>query len=339
MITIKDVAREAGVSVATVSRVYAGSDLVSEQTRVHVREVGGRLNYTPHAAARSLSTNKTNTIGVLLPDLYGEFFSEVIRGIDQAARPFGYHLLVSSAHEEQSAVDAALGSMRGRVDGLIFMSPDLDARAALSRLPAHLPVVVLNSPDEGTQAGSIIIANYEGAHAMVRHLMALGHRRIAIIKGAVGNFDAAERLRGYRAALQDSGIPPEPRWELQGDFSENSGFAAANEVLALSPRPTAVFAANDSMAIGALYGFRQAGLQVPADIAVTGFDDIPIARYLEPPLTSVHVDITALGERAMRRLLHAMRPNGQRPAEREVLPATLVVRSSCGSDLNRRERS
>ena len=331
MFTIKDVAREAGVSVATVSRVYAGSARVAERTRSLVREVGARLGYSPHGAARSLITNRTMTLGVLLPDLYGEFFSEVIRGIDQTARRHDYHLLVSSAHQDPDALEAALRSMRGRVDGLIVMAPDLPAPLPGAGLPLRFPIVLLNSPDEAQETDSITIANFDGAYAMVRHLLGAGHRRIATLRGSVGNFDAAERLRGYRAALRDAGIEPDARWELEGDFSEDSGYAAAARVLALDPRPTALFAANDSMAIGALCGFRHAGLRIPQDIAVTGFDDIPIAQYVDPPLTSVHVDISALGARATRRLVDSIESRGAREVAHEVLPASLIVRGSCGS--------
>ncbi|HLS47029.1 MAG TPA: LacI family DNA-binding transcriptional regulator [Gemmatimonadales bacterium] len=330
MITIKDVARAAGVSVATVSRVYTGSDRVREETRVHVWEVAGRLGYAPHGTARSLITSRTSTIGVLLPDLYGEFFSEVIRGIDQTAQREGYHLLVSSAHAEQSAVEAALRSMRGRVDGLIIMSPGHEALAPLANLPANFPVVLLNSAGGTDQTDSITVANADGARTMVRHLISLGHRRIAVLRGSPGNFDAAERLRGYREALTEAGISPRPRWELEGNFSEASGYAAAEAILAQTDRPTALFAANDSMAIGALAGFRRAGLTVPGDMAVAGFDDIPLSRYMDPPLTSVHVDISALGERATARLLAGMDRDPARERIREVLPVTLVVRRSCG---------
>jgi LacI family transcriptional regulator len=329
MITIKDVAREAGVSVATVSRVYTGADRVSEPTRLRVREVGRRLGYSPHGAARSLITRKTSTLGVLLPDLYGEFFSEVIRGIDQAARHAGYHLLVSSAHEDSETFEAALRSMRGRVDGLIVMSPGLDAGAALASLPASFPIVLLNSAAHGDRLDSIGFANYEGALAMVRYLVGLGHRRIAIITGADGNFDAAERVRGYRAALAEAGITPDPAWVIPGDFSESSGYAAALTLLELTPRPGAVFATNDSMAIGALSRLREAGLEIPRDMAVAGFDDIPMARYMNPPLTSVHVDISALGELATRRLLAGIERHDPGRERHVTLPATLMIRESC----------
>lgn len=333
MVTIKDVAREAGVSVATISRVCNGSAAVKEETRRHVLDVAARLGYSPHGAARSLITSRTNTIGVLLPDLHGEFFSEVIRSIDQAAHQDGYHLLVSSSHDEEREIVASFRAMRGRVDGLLVMSPDLDARTAIHAFPHGFPVVLLNCPAEREGYDSIVIANYEGANAVVKHLIDLGHRRIAMITGRERNHDAAERRRGFRDAMRAGGIPAEDAIEVAGDFSEESGFQAARELLRAERRPTAIFAANDSMAIGALSALREGGSRVPEEIAVAGFDDIPMARYMNPPLTTVHVDISALGARATNRLLEQIHeePSGGRTHRQEVVPTTLVVRGSSGA--------
>jgi LacI family transcriptional regulator len=221
--------------------------------------------------------------------------------------------------------------MRGRVDGLIVMWPDMDADAAVRNLPAGFPMVLLHSPAGPAAFDVITIANFDGAYAMVRHLIGLGHARIAIIGGVAGNFDAAERLRGYRAALADSAVATDAAIEEQGDFSEDSGFLATQRLLGSSSRPTAIFAANDSMAIGALSALREAGLRVPDDIAVAGFDDIPMARYLDPPLSSVHVDMTALGERATLRLVAALRDQSTHERRAEILPTTLMLRRSCGA--------
>ncbi|MEP7227913.1 MAG: LacI family DNA-binding transcriptional regulator [Gemmatimonadales bacterium] len=331
MTTIKDVARVAGVSVATVSRVCNGSPSVKEETRRHVGEVASRLSYAPHGAARSLITSRTSTIGVLLPDLYGEFFSEVIRGIDQTAQHHGYHLLVSSSHDGRPAIEGALRSMRGRVDGLIVMWPEMDAEIAVRNLPAGFPVVLLNAPATPDAFDVIMIANFDGARAMVCHLLDLGHTRIAIIKGAAGNVDAAERLRGYRVALAEAGATASPELEVAGDFTEESGFRATRELMLGEARPSAIFAANDAMAIGSLSALREAGLRVPEDVALAGFDDIPMARYLEPALSSVHVDISALGERATLRLLAAIRDKDGHQPRAETLPTILVLRRSCGA--------
>jgi LacI family transcriptional regulator len=330
MVTIRDVAREAGVSVATVSRVHNNSSRVREPTRRRVRRVATRLGYAPHAAAQSLSTRRTSSLGVLLPDLYGEFYAELIRGIDQTAQRHGYHLLVASSHNDKRTIEAALQAMRGRVDGLILMAPAPGARLARRDLPELIPVVFLNSDLPGKAFDSIVVANREGAYAMVRHLAALGHQRIAMIAGPVRNFDAGERLRGYRAALRDASIRPSHRLEVPGDFTQGSGFEACRRLLRDHPVPTAIFAANDAMAIGALSALAEAGVPVPAEMAVAGFDDIPMARYMHPPLSTVRVDISALGEHATSRLVAAVGNGRSHHHRRETLPVTLVVRDSCG---------
>ncbi|HEX7049207.1 MAG TPA: LacI family DNA-binding transcriptional regulator [Longimicrobiales bacterium] len=329
-VTIKEVARRAGVSVATVSRVFNNSGPVSEETRRRIHAVAKRLRYTPNSAARSLITSRTSAVGVLLPDLYGEFFSEVIRGIDRTAQAHGYHLLVSGWHNDRAAIETMLRSMRGRVDGLIVMSPHLDARALTTNLPENLPAVLLNCPVEGDAFDALNIDNFGGAYEMVRHLVAHGHRRVALIKGAEANHDAQERQRGYRAALRDGGAEWSESLELAGDFKESSGYRAALEALALEPRPTAIFAANDSMAIGALSALRESGLSVPGEMAVAGFDDIPIARYVTPSLSSVHVAIDELGARACDRLIEAVKEKNRHQRRQEQLPTRLVLRDSCG---------
>lgn len=330
-VTIKDVARAAGVSVATVSRVINGKGPVRDATRERIAEVAATLRYVPHGGARSLITKRTDTVGVVLPDLFGEFFSELIRGMDLAARRRGYHLLISSSHADRSEVEAVLRAMRGRVDGLVVMSPDVDARALKENLVATLPVILINSSVDGLDLDSLRVDNVGGAAAMVRHLAGLGHRRIAIVRGAGGNNDAEERLRGYREALAELGLPAEAELELPGDFSEEAGYRAGRRALALDPRPDAVFAANDSMAIGVLAALREAGIEVPGGMALAGFDDIPIAPFLTPPLTSVRVEIAELGARALERLVAILARGGAPAGRTEVVPTRVVVRASCGS--------
>lgn len=327
-VTIKEVAKEAGVSIATVSRVFNNSGPVNDDTKQRILDVAQRLRYMPHGAARSLITAKTNTLGVLLPDLYGEFFSEVIRGIDQAARDSGYHVLLSSSHAERKEVEAALQAMRGRVDGMIIMHPDIDAKVLKRNLSSSIPVVLISSQADAASSQSLNIDNYNGAVAAVKHLIDHGHQRVAIIKGAAANFDAAERLRGYHDALKGAGITD--MLEVDGDFTERAGYRAGKQILTLEPRPTAVFASNDAMAIGALGAFREAGIDVPGDLAVVSFDDIPIAAYVNPPLTSVHVSINDLGAQATKRLIETVRGDRGTGSTPGVLPAKLVVRRSCG---------
>src|SRR4029079_9111820 len=236
------------MSVATVSRVLNDSGPVSDETKKLIREVAGRMRYVPHSGARSLITSKTETIGVLLPDLYGEFFSEVIRGMDDTAQKNGFHLLISRAYADRHGIETPMKAMRGRVDGVVAMSPDLDENSLLN-LPSTIPVVLLCSVPRGYEIDSLTIQNSRGAREMVAHLISRGHRRIAIIKGAARNYDAAERLRGYRLALRDAGIDRYSSLQLSRDFTEAAGYTAARAVLDMRSRPTAIFAANDSMAI------------------------------------------------------------------------------------------
>jgi len=329
MVTIKDVARAAKVSVATVSRVINGSGPVKEETRRLIREVAGKMRYVPHSGARSLITSKTETLGVLLPDLYGEFFSEVIRGMDDTAQKNGFHLLISRAYADRHGIETAIKAMRGRVDGVVVMSPDIDADSLLN-LPSTIPVVLLCSVSRGNEIDSLTIQNCRGAREMVTHLVSLGHKRIAILKGSPRNYDAAERLRGYRMALREGGITPDVGLEREGDFTEAGGYNATLALLAMNRRPTAIFAANDSMAIGALSALRESGVQVPDEMAVAGFDDIPLARYMDPPLSSVHVPICELGARAVGLLLHGITHKNDHPRRRERVSTKLVIRKSTG---------
>ena len=331
MVTIKDVAREANVSVATVSRVLNGSGPVSEETGRLIREVAGRMRYVPHSGARSLITSKTETLGVLLPDLYGEFFSEVIRGMDNTAQRHGFHLLISRSYADKDGIETAMRAMRGRVDGVVAMSPDLDAESVLN-LPSTIPLVLLCSVPRGNAIDSLTIQNSRGAREMVSHLVARGHTRIAIIKGSARNYDAAERLRGYRMALRDGGMTPEASLEREGDFTEAGGYAATLELLSMQKRPTAIFAANDSMAIGALSALRESGVRVPEEMAVAGFDDIPLARFMDPPLSSVHVPICELGSRAVELLLHGVTHKNDHERRRERVSTKLVIRRSTGGE-------
>lgn len=327
-ITIKDVAREASVSVATVSRALNGHHNVAPDVRRLVLEIAQRLRYQPHAAARSLSSRTTQTIGVVLPDLYGEFFSELIRGIDGVAREYRRHLLVSSYHGAQEEQGAALRAMRGRVDGLLVLSPYADQPGFLTdNLPSGLPAVLINTrlPDEAYPV--LNIDNHGGAVAMVRHLVAAGYRRIAFIGGPQGNFDAAERLRGYRDALAEL-LPDAREQVLPGDFGEASGMEAGNALLASMPRPDAIFAANDTMALGCLFALNEAGLRVPEDIALAGFDDVPVARFVHPTLTTMRISIAELGANALRRLLQDIDAPGQPRPDAQPLVPELVVRSS-----------
>jgi LacI family transcriptional regulator len=328
--TIKDVARAAGVSVATVSRALNGAENVTAETRQRVQAAAAELRFTPSSAARTLITRRTHNVGALLPDLYGEYFSELIRGIDLKARARGLHLLVSSSHGDAREAAAALRAMHGRVDGLLVMSPHIDTAALAANLPQGLPVVLINTrlPEEGV--ASFAVDNHGGAYAMTRHLISRGHRQVAFIAGPEHNYEAQERLRGYRSALAEL-LPGATELVLPGDFTEESGWRAGSEIATLAQRPDAVFCGNDMMAIGCLAALAEAGVRVPHDIALAGFDDIPMARYASPPLTTVRVRIAELGSLALDRLASAIENPGRSAPQHQTLRAELVVRQSCSS--------
>lgn len=330
VVTIKDVAREARVSVASVSRALNGSASVTEITRRRILGVAARLRYVPHSAARSLITRRTHTVGALLPDLYGEFFSELIRGIDLAARARGLHLLVSSSHGNPAEAAAALRAMQGRVDGLLIMSPHVDEKFLGEHLPDGLPAVLMNSAIETGRYSTLNIDNYGGAFAMTRHLIACGVRDIAFITGPEGNFDASERLRGFRDALAASKRKVQSQI-IEGDFSEESGYRAGRNLARAENRPAAVFAANDMMAIGCQLALTENDVCVPTDVALVGFDDIPIARFVNPPLTTVRVRIVELGRNALEKLAARLEsPEGSIHAGPQP-SCEIVVRGSCGA--------
>lgn len=332
--TIRDVAERAGVSVASVSRVLTGAGVVAEPTRSKVLEAVEALSYVPHSGARSLSTSRTDVIGVILPDLFGEFFSELIRGMDVACREQGRHLIVSSSHDDAANAAAAIRSMRGRVDGLIVLSPHLDSGELTASLSGRLPVLLMNGGDLDGQQPSMAVDNMGGARAAVEHLVALGRRRIAHVGGPTGNVEARERKQGYLDAISAAGADP---ILAQGEFTQASGFAAAAGLLASDQRPDAIFAANDAMAVGVLLAIQEAGLHCPEDIAVVGFDDVPIAELVRPNLTTLHIDIVGMGRRAVDRLLveiengDSAMPRAANDAAREIIVPRLVVRQSCGA--------
>src|SRR5260370_3372527 len=205
--TIHDVAARAGVSVATVSRVLNGKSVVRDETRVQVHEAAKALRYVPNVAARSLSIRRSHTIGIVMPDVHGEFFSEVIRGIDLAARKGGYHILVSGSHSDIGEMLAVLEAMRGRVDGLVLMAPDVTPSQLPEHLTANIPLVLLNTTNDNNH-DVINVDNSGGARSMMGHLIGLGHHRIAFVCGPPRNSDPRERPRGYRPCMRERGVAP-----------------------------------------------------------------------------------------------------------------------------------
>ncbi len=324
--TIRDVARVAELSVASVSRVLNGHNNVHPDTRQKVLNAMEALGYVPNAAARSLSTAKSHAIGVVLPDLHGEFFSELVRGMDRAASAHGYMLLLSNMHADSLLAGQAMSAMRGRVDGLIVMAPQLSTPELTLALPGGLPAVLVNSPDTPTHH-SLRIDNRGGVMLVVRHLLATGRKRIIHLAGYPHNLDAEERAQAYRDAM--SALAPDlPVMVLEGDFTDESGERLVQKLLADGTEFDAVLAANDMMALGALQALRTVGVAVPAQVAVAGFDDVPLARYLG--LTTVKVDMVGIGERAVARLIAEIEGEQTLPTVERLSPALIARATTAG---------
>lgn len=327
--TLMDVAKAADVSIASASRVINGLDNVTADVRARVLEAASKLRYVPHWGARSLAMNRTNTIGLLLPDIYGEFFSEIIRGVDVAARARGMHLLVSGSHGDLSEAVAAVRAMAGRVDGLLVMSPFVDSHDLAAVLPLNLPLVTIASRIGAANHSAITVDNYEGGRLAVRHLAEVGCKRIAHITGPDQNFEAQERQRGYTDAMAEA-RPNSELFIYHGDFTEDSGYAAVREMIAGGTVPDGIFAGNDVMAVGALLALKEAGLSVPGDVAVMGFDDIPIARFTSPPLTTLRVGVYEMGHQGLQMLTEAFDNPGAESRSLVISPELVVRESAAG---------
>ncbi|MGH6783489.1 MAG: LacI family DNA-binding transcriptional regulator, partial [Sphingomicrobium sp.] len=252
-----------------------------------------------------LTRRKADAIGVVLPDLFGEFFSELIRGIDRVAHAHGLHLLFSNMHGNPHEASHAVRAMRGRVDGLLVMTPDIRRDRLFDALNAGLPAVLLNCLDPAPGLASVGIDNIGAARTMTDHLVERGYRRIAFVSGPRGNRDSMDRLKGFRLAMAELTGERDPI-VVPGDYSEGSGAEAARLLIAGRMSVDAIFCANDMMAIGCSATLSDAGVLVGRDVGVAGFDDIPIAHYVAPSLTTMNACIAELGASATERLIALM---------------------------------
>jgi DNA-binding LacI/PurR family transcriptional regulator len=321
--SIRDVASEAGVSHQTVSRVLNNHPSIRPATEARVREVMTRLGYRPNRAARTLVTSRHHTIGLLVAGRGQWGPSSASLGVEEAARAAGYTVASAAlANEDFASMAAAIDSLVSHgVDGLVVIAPHGRALDAVRRSAPELPAVALHRVS-GT--GEAVVLDQEGgARAATRHLIDLGHTRIAHLAGPQDWVEAEARLQGFTMEMRDHGLPLRPH--LYGDWSADAGYAAGRVLLATDV--TAVFVANDQMALGLLHAVAEAGLRVPQDLSVVGFDDIPEARHFSPPLTTVRQDFAELGRRAIAVLLEEIEP-GRQAAPHTVVPTPLVVRSS-----------
>ena len=347
MVGIRELARECGVSVATVSRALNGHPEVSDITRRAVQEAAARLGYRPSQSARALVRGRSDTVGLLWDTGYEgagrrhPFLLALLIGVKRALNASGRHVLLlnvddhNAAERERAYLDAAL---QHQLDGVVMMGVDDLEPAVRGLYSSGFPCVALDLPIEGPRATYVTSDNYAGAVEAVRYLHGLGHRKVATITGPLNLLPAARRLAGYQDAVRELGMVERPDYVASGDFFLDSGYACGTRLAEMDDRPTAVFVAGDEMAIGAMNALADAGIGIPGDMAVVGFDDIEAASLVRPALTTVAQDPLAIGAAAVELLLALVdsEPKGvdtEQDGHPSVMPRTvptrLVVRGSC----------
>jgi LacI family transcriptional regulator len=326
VVTIERVAEEAGVSPSTVSRILNGTAVVSAAKKIAVDQAVAKLGFVPNPMARGLAGGRTLSIGVVTQAIDSPFYGASLRGIEDALDPAGYSPLFVSGHwdaaTESRCIDILLSR---RVDGIIVLTGRL-TDAALKTVAKRVPVVVTGRSIKAPGLFSLNFDNMEGGRLATSHLIDSGHRRIAFIAGDPRHPDATQRLSGYRMALEQAGIAFKPELVVQGEYSEASGVVAVSTLIANRQKFTAIFAANDQMAIGAAHGLQRHGLLVPEDVSLVGFDDLPTSLYALPPLTTVHQPAYEMGSLAAEALLQLL--DGVKP-QQSVPEPRLIVRHSC----------
>jgi len=326
--TIYTVAERARVSIATVSRVLNNSANVSEETKARVLRAIEELGYQPSASARGLALNKTEIIALIFPDISGPFYSEVIRGVESEASQHDYNVLIYGTYGKTGR-DKFLRLLPTKVDGLILMTRSVEDEYIFYLHRRRIPFVLLDREIGEIKVDCILSNNVEGAYKAVEHLLQHGHEQVAFISGPADSPDSNARFEGYRQALQDHGLPLLSQLVERGNFLQPGGFQAMSRLLDRPDPPSAVFVANDEMAIGAIEAVRGRGLSAPDDVAIIGFDDIQMAPYIHPPLTTVRQPIREFGVLAVQMLLRRIN-DPESAAETVVLPTQLIIRRSCG---------
>ncbi len=339
--TIGDVARRAGVSRATVSRVLNEYPHVRPQVRTDVQRAIRALRYRPDQVARSLARRETKTLGLVVADITNPFYAETARAIVETARGHGYNVILCNTDNLHRLQEEYVEVLRQRrVDGIIFGSVFLDDPVVEALVEAGYPCVMYNRRLRSGRGNYIVLDNASASHDLTRHLLDLGHRHIGFITGLRDLSTASDRLRGYRAALRAAGLPVDPSLIRPGAFKAEMAQRAAQELLKLPRRPTAIMAGNDLMALGVMQAAGDLGLRVPEDLAVVGFDDIEIAAHRQIQLTTMAQQKAEMGRMAVVWMLEIIRDprRYRREPLQQILTPTLVVRRTCGA-LMRGDRS
>ena len=306
MATIKQVSEFAGVSQATVSRVMNGSARVAQETREKVEQAMTALGYRPNAFAQSLASNRSNTVGLIVSELYGPYYGQLMGGLEQVLRENSKYLLIASSHsDEQLEKEAVEFLLSRRCDALVMHAERL-SDSTLDALAERVPLVCLNRQVASERVCSVYLDNVLGGALAARHLVELGHRHIACITGPSWKQDAMDRLKGFKQVMTDAGISVRANQITESAFNEGGGRQAAAELLERFPEMTALIAGDDDIAIGAIGLLCERGYRVPQDISVIGYDDVPYAPHFSPPLSTIRIPISDMAGMAARQILNTV---------------------------------
>lgn len=330
-ITIKELAVKANVSIATVSRALNDDIKVKPETKELIINLAKEFNYKPNVLARNFVKKKTSTIGLIMPEVVDEFFTEVIRGVDTVAYAGGYNVMVAGTHSERTMVESVINFMgKGVVDGIILMAPSLNDQLKELLTQNIIPTVLINSKVELENYNTVGVDNFQGAYSIVDYLVKnLNYKKIAHISGPDANNDAIQRKEAYQKALEDNNIELNEQWLVNSDFTVKGGEYACRRLLSLLDKPEVIFAANDMMAIGCYKAITSFNLNIPDDIAVVGFDDIFVSQFLTPRLTTVHVPIFEIGKTAAEILLKKIDNTNHEESNHVRISTGIVVGKSC----------
>jgi LacI family transcriptional regulator len=330
MTTIREVAQRAGVAPITVSRVLNNSGYFSQEIKDRVEAAAAELHYVPNMLARSLRSNRTQTVGLVLSDITNPFWTTVARGVEDAASRQGFNVILCNTDEKENKQAEYLSVLlRKRVDGVVLVPARSTPDAVQMIQKQGVQVVVMDRRVPGAEVDVVRGASTQGAYELVAYLLELGHRRIAILSGPENVSTSQERVNGCKQAFAAANRLETAMTVLYGEFTVHSGCTMTQRAVALTPRPTALFAANNFIAIGALKALRELGLRVPEDISVVGFDDLPASLVVEPFLTVAAQPAYAMGQRATELLLQRIIAPGVMPYQEVILPTQLIIRQSC----------
>jgi LacI family transcriptional regulator, galactose operon repressor len=332
-VTVKDVAQAAGVSQATAARALGGYGYVSATSRRVIEDAARSLGYRRHAVAQALASNVTHTVGLVVSDIENPFFAAVARGLSDVLEAESYTILLANSDEDLEREERLVEAFRSRrVDGLAVAPSVGSSIPHLADLvSADVPLVLFDRPVRGLKVDVVLVDNRQGARTAVKHLLRLGHKRIGLVSDPPEIASSAERIQGYRAALEEAGLLVDERLIALTGSTQADGYNGARALMEQRRRPSAIFTANNMMSVGTLLALRDLGLRIPDDVALVGFDDLEWTTLIEPPLTVVRQPVQAIGRQTAERLLARMR--GDRSQPRRIRLATeFVVRGSCGEN-------